>query len=213
MTGDIFAEIGLVLKKTLTLLALVDPLLAIPLFVAATRNCDMLFRYRYSRQLGMTVAVALLACGLFGLHFLNFMGVSLAAIQIGGGAIMFVVALAMVVAKNASVKYTQDESEDAASGPSIVPLGIPLLAGPAALSYVMATSRIASARDFLSVLFPSLAAGLATWLCFRIASRGGGRLPVSMLKVIERLAGFLLTAVAVEMMASGMKAMFPPLSA
>lgn len=213
MTGDIFAEIGLVLKKTLTLLALVDPLLAIPLFVAATREYDMLFRYRYSRQLGITVAVSLLACGLFGLHFLNFMGVSLAAIQIGGGAIMFVVALAMVVAKNASVKYTQDESDDAASGPSIVPLGIPLLAGPAALSYVMATSQVVHARDLLSILFPPVAVGFLTWLCFRIASRGGGRLPVSMLKVIERLAGFLLTAVAVEMMASGMKAMFPPLSA
>lgn len=212
MTGDVFTDIGLTMKKTLTLMALVDPLLAIPLFVAATRHYDMLFRYRYSRQLGVTVAVSLLAGGLFGLHFLNFMGVSLAAIQIGGGAIMFVMALAMVIAKNASVKYTQDESDDAASGPSIVPLGIPLLAGPAALSYVMATSRITGARDLLPILFPPVAVGVLTWLCFRIASRGGGRLPVSMLKVIERLAGFLLTAVAVEMMAGGLKAMFPTLS-
>lgn len=211
--GDAFAAVGLTLKKTLTLVALVDPLLAIPLFVAATNSYDTGFRYRYSRQLGITVAVSLLAGGLFGLHFLNFMGVSLAAIQIGGGAIMFVVALAMVIAKNESVKYTPDESEDAASGPSIVPLGIPLLAGPAALSYVMATSRITTLEDVLPVFMPPVIVGLATWICFRVASRGGGMLPSSVLKVIERLAGFFLTAVAVEMMGSGLKSMFPSVTA
>ncbi len=204
--------VGLTLKKTLTLLALVDPLLVIPIFVSATAGYDLDFKYRYSRQLGITVAVALLLGGLFGLHFLNFMDVSLAAIQIGGGAIMFVVALAMVIAKNESVKYTLDETADAASGPSIVPLGIPLLAGPAGLSYVMATSQITRVSDLFSIILPPIVAGLATWICFRVASRGGGMLPVSMLKVIERLAGFLLTAVAVEMMGSGLKSMFPTLS-
>lgn len=210
---EVYSIVGFTLKKTLTLLALVDPLLAIPIFVAATSGYDRDFKYLYSRQLGMTVTVALLLGGLFGLHFLNFMGVSLAAIQIGGGAIMFVVALAMVVAKNESVKYTLDESVDAASGPSIVPLGIPLLAGPAGLSYVMATSQITKITDLFSVVLPPIVVGLATWMCFRIASRGGGMLPVSMLKVIERLAGFLLTAVAVEMMGNGLKSMFPTLSA
>lgn len=210
--GEAFTIVGLTLKKTLTLIALVDPLLAVPLFVSATRGYDTGFKYRYSRQLSITVTVSLLAGGLFGLHFLNFMGVSLAAMQIGGGAIMFVVALAMVIAKNESVKYTPDESEDAASGPSIVPLGIPLLAGPAALSYVMATSRITRVQDLLAVIVPPIVVGLATWICFRIASRGGGMLPASMLKVIERLAGFLLIAIAVEMMGNGLKAMFPSLA-
>ena len=209
---EAYSIIGFVLKKTLTLLALVDPLLAIPIFVSATSGYDLNFKYRYSRQLGMTVGISLLLGGLFGLHFLNFMGVSLAAIQIGGGAIMFVVALAMVVAKKESVKYSLDESEDAASGPSIVPLGIPLLAGPAGLSYVMATSQITKISDLLSVILPPVVVGLATWMCFRMASRGGGMLPVSMLKVIERLAGFMLTAVAVEMMGSGLKSMFPTLA-
>lgn len=209
---ETFIAVGLILKRTLTLLALVDPLMAIPLFVAATHSYDTSFKYRYSRQLGLTVAISLLACGFLGLHFLNFMGVSLAAIQIGGGAIMFVVALAMVIAKNESVKYTPAESEDASSAPSIVPLGIPLLAGPAALSYVMATSRITKIQDLLPVILPPLVVGLATWGCFRIASRGGAMLPSSMLKVIERLAGFLLTAIAVEMMGTGLKAMFPTLT-
>lgn len=111
-------HLGFVIKKTLTLLALVDPFMAIPLFVCATAGLDVRFRDKYSRQLGITVALSLLIGGLFGLHLLDFMGVSLASIQIGGGAIMFIVSLAMVVAKEETIKYTPRESEEAAAGPS-----------------------------------------------------------------------------------------------
>ena len=205
-------HLGFVIKKTLTLLALVDPFMAIPLFVCATAGLDVRFRDKYSRQLGIIVALSLLIGGLFGLHLLDFMGVSLASIQIGGGAIMFIVSLAMVVAKEETIKYTPRESEEAAAGPSIVPLGIPLLAGPAALSYVMATSQITRPEDLLSVILPPVAVGIVTWLCFRFVGRGGRILTPSALKVIERLAGFLLTAISVEMMVSGFRHVFPGLS-
>ena len=205
-------HLGFVIKKTLTLLALVDPFMAIPLFICATSGLSVRYKDKYSRQLGITVTLSLLIGGLFGLHLLNFMGVSLSSIQIGGGAIMFIVSLAMVIAKEESVKYTPGESEEAASGPSIVPLGIPLLAGPAALSYVMATSQITQVEDVFSIVFPPVVVGVATWLCFRFVGRGGRILTPSALKVIERLAGFLLTAISVEMMATGFRHIFPGLS-
>lgn len=207
-----FMDPTFTIKKTLTLLALVDPLLAIPLFISATSDVDLARKHQFSRQLGMTVAIALLAGGLFGLHFLSFMGVSLSAIQVGGGAIVFVVSVAMVIAKEESIKYTPAESAQAASGPSIVPLGVPLLAGPAALSYVMATSKIEKWGDLLSVILPPVLVGIITWLSFRVASRGGSLMSHSTLKVVERLAGFLLTAIAVEMMATGLKSLFPTLA-
>lgn len=205
-------DYGFVIKKTLTLLALVDPIMAIPLFLPATAGLSLEFREKYSRHLGITVALSLLFGGLFGLHLLNFMGVTLAAIQVAGGVIMFIVSLAMVIAKEETIKYTPGESEEAASGPSIVPLGIPLLAGPAALSYVMATSEITKMSDWLGVLFPPLVVGIATWLCFRFVSRGGKILTPGALKIIGRLAGFLLTAISVEMMATGFRHMFPILT-
>ena len=196
-------NIAFVIKKTLILLALVDPFMAIPLFLCATTDLSLPLRERYSRHLGITVALSLLFGGLFGLHLLNFMGVTLAAIQVAGGIIMFIVSLAMVIAKEETIKYTPGESEEAASGPSIVPLGIPLLAGPAALSYVMATSQITEMGDWL---------GVATWLCFRFVSKGGKILTPGALKIIGRLAGFLLTAISVEMMATGFRHMFPILT-
>ena len=205
-------HLGFVIKKTLTLLALVDPFMAIPLFICATSGLSTRYKDKYSRQLGITVTLSLLIGGLFGLHLLNFMGVSLSSIQIGGGAIMFIVSLAMVIAKEESIKYTPGESEEAASGPSIVPLGIPLLAGPAALSYVMATSQITQVEDLFSIVVPPVVVGIATWLCFRFVGRGGRILTPSALKVIERLAGFLLTAISVEMMATGFRHIFPGLS-
>lgn len=201
-------DFALTLKKTLTLLALVDPLLAVPLFISATAELDLAGKKKFSGHLGLTVGLALLVGGLFGLHFLSLMGVSLSAIQVGGGAIVFVVALAMVIAKEESIKYTPAESAKAAASPSIVPLAIPLLAGPAALSYVMATSKISHMGDLLHIIVPPVLVGIATWLCFRLASRGGDWLSETTLSVIERLSGFLLAAIAVEMMAAGIKTLF-----
>lgn len=205
-------DFALTLKKTLTLLALVDPLLAVPIFIAAAGSLDAAAKKRFCRQLAIAVGAALMIGGLFGLHFLSFMGVSLAAIKVGGGAIVFVVALAMVIAKEEAVKYTAEESAKASAGPSIVPLAIPLLAGPAALSYVMATSKITAVGDTLHIIVPPVIVGLATWGTFRLASKGENLMSESTLRVIERLSGFLLSAIAIEMMASGMKMLFPVLN-
>lgn len=199
------------LKKTLTLLALVDPFLAVPIFMSAIANLDLQARRRFCRQLAFAVGGALLVGGLFGLHFLSFMGVSLAAMQVGGGAIVFVVALAMVLAKEEEIKHTQADTARASESPSIVPLGIPLLVGPAAMSYVMATSNIAHAGDVLQVVAPPLLVAIATWLCFIVASQGKNMLSASALSVIEKVSGFLLSAIAIEMMATGMKILFPGL--
>lgn len=106
-------NIAFVIKKTLILLALVDPFMAIPLFICATADLSLPFKERYSRHLGITVALSLLFGGLFGLHLLNFMGVTLAAIQVAGGIIMFIVSLAMVIAKEETIKYTPGESQEA----------------------------------------------------------------------------------------------------
>lgn len=205
-------DFALTLKKTLTLLALVDPLLAVPIFISATSVLDNPAKKKFCRQLAIAVGAALMIGGMFGLHFLSFMGVSLAAIQVGGGAIVFVVALAMVIAKEEAVKYSAVESARASAGPSIVPLAIPLLAGPAALSYVMATSKITEVGDLFHIIVPPVIVGLSVWGCFRLASKGENLMSESALRVIERVSGFLLSAIAIEMMAAGLKVLFPGLT-
>lgn len=207
-------DFGFLLKKTLTLTALVDPFLVAPVFVAATAKLTREAKIRFARMLAATVGVGLMVGGLLGMHVLAFMGVSLGAMQFAGGFIALVVALAMVVAKEEAVKMTPAESAGAtAVQPSLVPLGIPLLVGPAALSYVMATSHIEQAWDLVHIVGAPLIAALVTWGVLEVAARTQKLFSTQALSVVERVVGFLLAAVAVEMMAAGIKALFPGLGA
>lgn len=203
-------DFGFLLKKTLTLTALVDPFLAAPLFLAATAQLTRAAKIAFARMLAITVGVGLLAGGLVGLHVLSFMGVSLGAMQLAGGVIAFAVAMAMVVAKEQALKLTAGEEHAAStSAVSIVPLGIPLLVGPASLSYVMATSSVKHATDLVHIVLAPLFVALLTWVVLEVAARTQKMFSPGALNVMERLAGFLLAAIAVEMMVSALKTLFP----
>lgn len=204
-------DIGFILKKTLTLTTLVDPFLAAPLFLAATAHMAQAAKRRFARMLALTVGVGLLGGGLVGLHVLSFMGVSLAAMQVAGGVITFAVAMAMVVAKEQALKLSPGESSAASTTASLVPLGIPLLVGPAALSYVMATSSVHQASDLVGVVVPPLVAAAVTWAALESAARTQKLFSAGTLNVVERIGGFLLAAIAVEMIAAGARGLFPTL--
>jgi multiple antibiotic resistance protein len=206
-------DFGFLLKKTLTLLALVDPFLVAPIFLAATAKLNREAKIRFARMLAITVGIGLMVGGLLGMHVLAFMGVSLGAMQFAGGFIALVVALAMVVAKEEAVKMTPSESAcSATTQPSLVPLGIPLLVGPAALSYVMATSHMEQAWDLVHIVVAPLVVALVSWGVLEVAARTQKLFSAQAMSVVERVVGFLLAAVAVEMMASGIRALFPSLA-
>lgn len=202
------------LKKTITLLALVEPFGLIPLFLQATSGLMPHLRRQYARLLGVTVAVALIGAGLFGVHLLELLGLSLGGMRVGGGIIVLILAIAMVLGQEKAVKQTAAEASAAADrqGRGIVPLGIPLLAGPGALSYMMSSSPLNRPSDLMLVVVPGLMIGIITWATFHFASRTQRWLTPDKLNVIERLAGFLLAGLAVDMIAMGLKELFPPLA-
>lgn len=205
-------DIAYTIKKTLTLLALVDPILTIPMYLSAVKALDTAHKNAFARTLGITVCVALLIAGLAGSHILNILGVSMGAMQVGGGAIAFLVAIAMVLAKEEAVKSSEAENAQASSTPGLVPLAIPLLVGPASLSFAMATSTISNAWSFGHIIIPAIIVGIATWLTFHIANKTGNAVSTSTANMVERIGGFLLAAIAVEMIATGLKALFPALA-
>ena len=203
-------DLGFFLKKTLTLTILVDPFLTAPLFVLATAQMNPAARVRFARVLSVAVAVGLLGGGLLGLHVLSFMGVTLGSIQLAGGVITFGVALAMVVAKEDAIKGVDAHSGSRVQA-SLVPLAMPLLVGPAALAYVMATSQVDQVWDLVHIVVSPLIAALVTWVVLEVAARTGQLFSRDALELLERVAGFLLAAIAVEMMAAGLRALFPNL--
>lgn len=204
----------MLLKKIVTLFALVGPFGMIPLFLQATDGLAPSAQRKYARLLGVTVAVALVSAGLIGVQILELLGLSLGGMRVGGGIIVLILAIAMVLGQEKAVKQTAAEASAAAKmqGHGIVPLGIPLLAGPGALSYMMTRGPLHQAGDVALVVVPGLVIGAITWATFHFSGTNHRWLTPAMLNVIERLTGFLLAGLAIDMMAMGLKELFPLLA-
>ena len=206
------AVAALTLKKAITLFALVGPVSMIPIYLAAVEGLNQQAKLRFARTIGISVTVALLAAAFLGMPFLGLLGVSLGAMQVGGGVIVLLLAIAMVLGKETSFKGSPTAVAETQREAMIVPLAVPLLAGPAAFSYVMGNSTWYHYADLIHVLVPILVVGMACWITFRMAVQAGKRIRQSTLDVVERVGGFILAAMAVEMMATGLRGLFPVLT-
>lgn len=203
---------ALTLKITITLFALVGPVTMIPIFLVAAEGLDLPGKARFARTIGLSVTVALLVAAFLGMPLLGFLGVSLGAMQVGGGIIVLLLAIAMVLGHETSFKgLTIATNQGNVKHASIVPLAIPLLAGPAAFSYVMGNSEWQGYVDLIHVVVPILVVGIACWITFRLACQAENEIRQSTLDVVERVSGFILAAMAVEMMATGLRSLFPVL--
>ncbi|MDO8811775.1 MAG: MarC family protein [Gallionella sp.] len=204
---------ALALKKTVTLLVLVGPVSMIPIFLAATEGLDLSDKVRFARTIGLSVTVALLVATFLGMPIMGLLGVSLGAMQVGGGVIVLLLAIAMVLGKESTFKGSPSViTENGVREAAIVPLAIPLLAGPAAFSYVMGNSTWHTYADLIHVVIPILIVGAACWITFHMACQAEKTIRQPTLDVVERVGGFILAAMAVEMMAAGLRALFPLLT-
>lgn len=204
--------LALTLKKAITLFALVGPIGVIPIFLAAAEDEGLRGKLRFARTIGMSVTIALLIAAFLGLPLLGVIGVSLGAMQVGGGIIVLLLAIAMVLGQETTFKgvpagVKPGEAREA----SIIPLAVPLLAGPAAFSYVMANSVWKEPTDLIHIVVPILFVGGACWFVFRSAVLAGKAARKSTLNLVERIGGFILAAMAVEMIAAGLRGLFPAL--
>jgi multiple antibiotic resistance protein len=142
------------------------------------------------------------------------MGASLPAFRVGGGLVLLLMALAMLNAEAGGVRQSRAEAEELESGEAagVVPLAIPLLAGPGAIS----TSIIAVERGGLAhqcAIVGCIAVVCAvSWLTLRAADRIAARMGTTGLNVATRILGLLLAAMAVQTMAEGLKQLFPALA-
>ena len=207
------ATATLTLKKVITLFALVEPVAMIPIFVATVEGLGNTAKIRFAQTIAISVTIALLVAAFLGMPLLSLLGISLGAMQVGGGIIVLLLSIAMVLGKETSFKgmpYTGDDHKITEA--SIIPLAIPLLAGPAAFSYVMANSTWHNTPDLIHVVLPILIVGFMCWITFRLACRAEHEIRESTLDLVERVGGFILAAIAVEMMATGLKGLFPALA-
>ena len=202
------------LRFFVTLTAVVDPFLAVPFFLTFTASRSESERRRLAQVVAITVFVVLAVAVFVGEALLHFIGASLPAFRVGGGLVLLLMALAMLNAQAGGVRQSQAEARQFESGETggVVPLAIPLLAGPGAIS----TTIIAAERGGIAHL-AILALGIAMvalliWWALRQANFVALRLGVTGLNIATRILGLLLAAMAVQTMAEGLKALFPGLA-
>lgn len=202
------------LRFVVTLTAVVDPFLAVPFFLAFTAERSLAERMHLARVVALTVFVVLAVSVFVGEALLELIGASLPAFRVGGGLVLLLMALAMLNAQAGGVRQSKAEARELEEGElqGVVPLAMPLLAGPGAIS----TSIIAVERGSLAhqaaVIACIAIVCLLTWLTLRTAHRIAARMGTTGLNVATRILGLLLAAMAVQTMAVGLKQLFPGLA-
>lgn len=202
------------LRFTVTLLAVLDPFLAVPIFLAFTASRDAAARGRLTNAVTLTVFLVLVGAAVFGEPLLNLIGASLPAFTAGGGLVLLLMALAMLNAEAGKVRQNPAEAEELESRDlsGVVPLAVPLLAGPGAISTTIIAAQPEGAAHLGALVGCIFAVCLLLWIVLRLAQRIGERMSMSALNVATRLFGLLLAAIAIEMMAEGAKALLPGLA-
>lgn len=199
----------------IALFVILDPFAAVPMFLVLTKSYTAGERGRIANISAITVLLVLIIASLTGEALLHSMGTSLASFRVGGGIVLLIMALSMLRAQTDAVRTTPAEAAEAEDRNSIavVPLAIPLMAGPGSISSVIIQMhRSDVAYHGLMVIATIALVCVILWLVLRMAATIGKYLGHIGLNIINRLFGLILAAIAVEIMANGLKQLFPVLS-
>ena len=201
-------------KFFLALLVIVNPVGAVPLFVSMTEQHTVDEKRRIARAASAAVAVVLVLAAFAGQPLLAFFGITIASFKVGGAILILLLAISMMHATPTGEKQTPEEAREAEDKESIavVPLAIPLLSGPGAISttIIYSTGR-SSLSHILLIIACCLLVSLATWVALRAATPVSLWLGKTGVNIAIRLMGLLLAAVAVEIFTSGILVLLPGL--
>ena len=199
--------VGFSLLALSSIFFLVDPFAAIGSFLAITAGVDAAKRKRMARKACLTCFIVLTAFALTGQFIFKMFGITLPAFQIAGGLILLLIGIDMLEAKRSP---TQESSTDAEEGASkedagIVPLGIPMLAGPGAISSVMVMVGQASSIWQMAAILGAIAVTAAvSYAVLGGAERLQRFLGETGIRILVRIMGLLLVALAMQFFVNGL---------
>lgn len=179
-----------------TLLVIMDPAGTAPVFVALTRRMSPSQRRWAAVRAMLAAGTLIIGFALFGGVLLAFLGVSLGSLSIAGGLLLLLVALEMLRGFDAPA---DDESDVA-----LVPLATPLVAGPGAIATVIVLAR---QRPEIAVISGALAALVAMLGALLLAGTIARVISTAFLNFVTRVFGLLLAAIAVQLVADGIRAL------
>jgi multiple antibiotic resistance protein len=188
---------------------LVDPFAAIPSFLAITESADPARRKRMARKGAITCFIVLTSFAFAGQLIFRMFGITLPAFEIAGGLILLLIGLDMLEARRSPTQETHSDTEEATAkeDAGIVPLGIPMLAGPGAISSVMVlVGQVPTLWGWQmgAILGAITFTALVTYLVLGAAARVRGMLGETGIRILVRIMGLLLVALAMQYFVNGL---------
>ena len=199
------------LTTAVGIFTIANPIGNIPIFLALAtgkRRDDVAM----ARACAVTVAVTLLLATWFGNGLLQLFGISQGAFQAAGGLILVLIGLSMLRSKPSDMHRTTG-GEDPSGGNSIagvVPLGIPMMAGPGTISLVIGSPLGRTVNGRLDLTMIVLIVSGLVFVIFALSDWLDSKLSSASLEILTKVMGLLLTSIAVQMLFSGVQAEFFP---
>ncbi|HXX31996.1 MAG TPA: MarC family protein [Myxococcaceae bacterium] len=189
----------------------VDPLGVVPIFLAVTAGDSPEKMRSTARRASLTAFGLLTFFALFGTLLFKVAGISLGAFRVAGGILLLITGLDMLRARPSELKTSPEEEAEATrkEDVAIVPLAVPLLAGPGAIATVMVLmSRGKGILVAVPVLLAVSVTCIASYLILRAASLVLRVLGQSGVSILQRVMGLILAAIAVQFVAEGVRELF-----
>ena len=188
---------------------LVDPFAAIPAFLAITDSADPTRRKRMARKGALTCFIVLTGFAVGGQLIFRMFGITLPAFEVAGGLILLLIGLDMLAAKRSPTQEALGDTEEAAGkdDAGIVPLGIPMLAGPGAISSVMVlVGQVPSLWhwEMGAILASITITSLVSYWVLAGASQVRRVLGETGIRILVRIMGLLLVALAMQFFVNGL---------
>jgi multiple antibiotic resistance protein len=193
--------VTLFIEVFVTLFVIMDPVGTIPIFLSLTRGRSTATIRRAAWQAVAVSFGVIVAFAFFGQQILSYLHISLPALQVAGGLLLLLVALELLTGKEETPTAGSDVNV------ALVPLGTPMLAGPGAIVATMVFSqRVDEGPDFVAVALGVVLVHVTLWVAMRFSLpilrvlRDGG------VMLVSRIAGLLLSAIAVQLIANAVRA-------
>ncbi len=203
-------------KMFIGLLAIINPFGVIPIFISMTTDQNSAQRSKTINMVAVGVIIILLVALFFGELVLDFFGITIASFRVGGGILILLMAIAMLHAKTSYIRQTEEEADESIEKESvaIVPLAMPLLAGPGAISTVILMAHKSSGvAHYMVIALGIMLLGLVVWGVLRLSPWIATRIGATGINIFTRIMGLILAAIAVEFIANGIQGLFPILAA
>ncbi len=209
-----------IVKIMIAFLVLINPFSALTLFLDSTRGYSMVDRRRFARISSLTVFITIAFFTIAGESLLKALGISVGSFQVAGGVLVFLIAINMMNGEGNPVKPDQenvdiDDSVESigSTAAAVVPLAIPMMVGPGGISTVIIYSaQVSNWQQKLAIIIAGLLIAVFCYLALMAAGRLSRLLGDTGLNIISRIMGMLLAAVAIEILVSGIRTIFPSLA-